>query len=107
MSVIYYVTQFNADQGELSISPNKGKHWKRFTARSIRKMQQSEAEQKKLFFKKTVPQIEVHVSGDDNIYVFQQGILKDDFKWVSNVLRKFCEKYKIEFLEEPEAKKEA
>lgn len=101
MSVVY-VNQFNADLGELSISSDKGKHWKRFLSRNIRKMKECSATQKRFLGTKKVKRVEVEINGDDNIYVFQQGMVQDDFQWIVTVLKKFCDKYKIEYEEEEE-----
>lgn len=93
-----YVREFNADLGELSLLAG-GKHWKRFHASKIIKFQRTSGTKKVLFFSKPVERLEVHVQGEDAPYIIEKGVVKDDFQWIVDVLKRFAEKNKVPFYE--------
>jgi hypothetical protein len=90
------VREFNADLGELSLLTS-GKHWKRFNANKIEKIQRTTGSKKVLFFSKPVETIEIHIQGEDTPYIIQKGSIKDDFQWIVDVLKRFAEKNKVPF----------
>lgn len=92
-----YVKEFNADLGELSLSLEGSKHWRRFNASRIDKIKKTQGTRKRLFFEKKVGRLEISVNADENLYVIQEDKLKDDFEWVSGVIKKFAEKNKVEY----------
>ncbi|NMA95901.1 MAG: hypothetical protein GX974_07665 [Clostridiales bacterium] len=92
-----YVKEFNADLGELSLSLEGSKHWRRFNANRIDKIVKTTGTRKRLFFEKTVDRLEISINADDIVYVIQEDKLKDDFEWVSDVIKKFAEKNKVEY----------
>lgn len=95
---VQYVKEFNADLGELSLLTG-GNHWKRFNASKIAKFQRASSIKKVLFFSKPVERIEIHVQGEDAPYIIEKGVIKDDFQWIVDVLKKFSEKNKVPFNE--------
>jgi hypothetical protein len=96
---VQYVKEFNADLGELSLNLTGGKHWKRFSANKIAKIQRVSDSKKVLFFKKPVEKIEVYIQGEDAPYIIKKGVIKDDFQWIVDVLKRFAEKNKVAFEE--------
>lgn len=92
-----YVKEFNADLGELSLNLEGSKHWRRFNANRIEKIKKTTGIRKRLFTKKPVNRLEIFINGDEILYVIQEDKLKDDFEWVSDVIKKFAEKNKVEY----------
>lgn len=95
---VQYVKQFNADSGELSLNFGD-RYWKNFPASKISSIEKAEGEKKVLFIKKPVERIEIHVNGEEEPFVIQEGSVKDDYLWIKDVLKSFAEKYKISFVE--------
>jgi hypothetical protein len=95
---VQYVKQFNADLGELSLSVDGGKHWRRYPAGKISRIQKTMGTRKRLFLNKPVERLEIVVSGEEKPYVIEKGTIKDDFQWITEVLRSFAEKNKIEYV---------
>jgi len=93
-----YVREFNADFGELSLFTG-GKHWKRFQASKIVKFQRTSSIKKVLFFSKPVERIEIHIQGEEEPYIIEKGVVRDDFQWIVDVLKRFAEKNKVPFNE--------
>jgi hypothetical protein len=91
-----YVKEFNADLGELSLLTG-GKHWKRFNANRISKIQHTTGTKKVLFFSRPVERIEIIIQGEETPYIIQKGSIKDDFQWIVDVLKRFAEKNKVPF----------
>jgi hypothetical protein len=94
-----YVKEFNADLGELSINTGAGKHWKRFAAKNIAAIRKTQVEKKKLFITITVDRLEIDIHGEEVPYIIEKGIIKDDFEWVTGVLKSFAEKNKVNYIE--------
>jgi len=91
-----YVREFNADLGELSVLTG-GNHWKRFNAKNIAKIQRTTGTKKVLFFSRPVERVEILVHGEETPYIIQKGVIKDDFQWIIDVLKRFAEKNKVPF----------
>ncbi len=94
-----YVKEFNADSGQLSVNAGSGKHWKNFSARQIEKIRKTTVQKKRLFFTRPVDRIEIIVNGEETPYIIEKGKVKDDFQWISDVLKRFAEKNKIPYEE--------
>jgi hypothetical protein len=63
---------------------------------AIRKTQ---VEKKKLFITRTVDRLEIDIHGEEVPYIIEKGIIKDDFEWVTGVLKSFAEKNKVNYIE--------
>lgn len=94
---VQYVKEFNADLGELSLNLTGGKHWKRFNANKIAKIKRVTDSKKVLFITKPIEKVEVHIQGEDAPYIIEKGVIKDDFQWIVDVLKRFAEKNKVAF----------
>lgn len=94
-----YVKQFNADLGELSLNLIGEHHWRRYASNKIVSIQNSLGKKKVLFIEKPVERIEIMVSGEPRPYVIEKGVIKDDFAWIKDVLKRFAEKNKVEYRE--------
>lgn len=97
-----YVKQFNADQGELSLMSG-GSHWKRYGSSKISSIQSKKDKKKVLFFEKPIERIEIHISGEEKPYIIEKGKIKDDFQWIKDVLKRFAEKNKVNFVDEQQS----
>jgi len=98
-----YVKEFNADMGELSLNIDGGKHWKRFSAREIEKIRKTTVQKKTLFITKPVDRIEILVSGEEKPFIIEKGKIKDDFQWITDVIKRFAEKNKVVYEESSSA----
>ena len=94
-----YVKEFNADMGELSLNVGGGKHWKRFSAREIEKIRKTTIQKKKLFITRPIDRIEILVSGEETPFIIEKGKIKDDFQWITDVIKRFAEKNKVVYEE--------
>jgi hypothetical protein len=94
-----YVKQFNADLGELSMNLVGEGHWRRYQSNKIVSIQNKLGKKKVLFIERPVERIEIMVSGEPKPYVIQKGVIKDDFSWIKEVLKKFAEKNKVTYLD--------
>ena len=97
---VQYVKQFNADQGELSLNLSGESHWRRFGSSKISAIQSKKDKKKILFFDKPVERIEILISGEHTPYIIEKGMIKDDFQWIKDVLKRFAEKNKVKFIEQ-------
>lgn len=95
----YYVKEFNADLGELSLNIGGGKHWKRFAAKNIATIRKTTVSKKVLFLNKSIDRLEIVISGEEEPFIIQKGLIKDDFNWVVDVLKSFAEKNKVKYEE--------
>lgn len=94
-----YVKQFNADLGELSLNLIGENHWRRYTSSKIVSIQNTLGKKRVLFVEKPVERIEIMVSGEPRPYVIEKGVIKDDFTWIKDVLKRFAEKNKVKYTE--------
>ncbi|HCS74045.1 MAG TPA: hypothetical protein DIW17_09235 [Clostridiales bacterium] len=94
-----YVKEFNADLGELSLNLVGENHWRRFASRNIVSIQNTLGKKKVLFMEKPVERIEIMISGEEKAYIIEKGVIKDDFSWIKDVLKRFSEKNKVEYKE--------
>ena len=94
-----YVKQFNADQGELSLNLGGEGHWRRYSSSKIVSIQNKLGKKKVLFVEKPVERIEILVSGEPRPYVIEKGVIKDDFAWIKDVLKRFAEKNKVSYMD--------
>ena len=92
-----YVKQFNADLGELSLNLVGENQWRRYASRNIVSIQNTLGKKRVLFVEKPVERIEITVSGEPKAYVIEKGVIKDDFSWIREVLKKFAEKNKVDY----------
>ncbi len=92
-----YVKMFNADQGELSLNVGGGKHWKRFPAKKVASIKKSTVTKKSLLGTKNVDRLEININGEDTSYIIEKGKIKDDFQWITDVLKRFAEKNKVSY----------
>lgn len=94
---VQYVKQFNADLGELSLNLVGENHWRRYSSAKIASIQNTLGKKKVLFIQKSVERIEILVSGEPRPYIIEKGVIKDDFLWIRDVLKKFAEKNKVSY----------
>jgi len=94
-----YVKQFNADLGELSLNLIGENHWRRYSSSKIVSIQNTLRKKKILFMEKPVERIEILVSGEPRPYIIEKGVIKDDFSWIKDVLKRFAEKNKVVYKE--------
>jgi hypothetical protein len=92
-----YVKQFNADLGELSLNLIGESHWRRYASSKIVSIQNTLGKKRVLFVEKPVERIEILVSGEPRPYVIEKGVIKDDFVWIKDVLKRFAEKNKVNY----------
>lgn len=94
-----YVKQFNADLGELSLNLIGENHWRRYNSSKIVSIQNTLGKKRVLFVEKPVERIEILVSGEPRPYIIEKGVIKDDFTWIKDVLKRFAEKNKVNYTE--------
>lgn len=96
-----HILDVNYDRSEMMLQVAVGKNVTRqqISSNQINSIQIGQGLVKSWIFKKTVPQIEIHLKGKDEPLILQSGKTKMKYEQAESIIRQFAEKNDVPFAE--------